>query len=151
MWQLADTPISAPQSVELQLPRLLGDVVLTSACIIYLGGLLPSQRQEALEDWMQMLAQAGIAASPDYNFRRFLELRQQQLLGSMPSDVLAGARPAWRDNLMLMCLSGRPLLIFDPTREGTTLLKSLHGKNARTFYTIHDDGLPEKVCVCIRM
>ncbi|GAX79832.1 hypothetical protein CEUSTIGMA_g7272.t1 [Chlamydomonas eustigma] len=131
-----------------QLPRLLGDATLASACVVYGGPLLPTQRAEAMEVWQAMLAGVGLPVGPPgFNFSRFLEVRRGQLLGSCmrPPDLAAADRAGWTGSLLMLALSRRPPLLIDPHREALQLVLDMHEKGGMTTLYIRDEGLPSKV------
>lgn len=59
--------------------------------------------------------------------------------------AIARCLPSWRENLLLMALSARPPMMYDPAKEGAELLREMFGPNNRVFFTLTDGSIPEKV------
>lgn len=59
--------------------------------------------------------------------------------------AIARCLPSWRENLLLMALSARPPLMYDPAGEGAELLRDMFGPNSRALFTLADGSVPDEV------
>eukprot|EP00002_Diphylleia_rotans_P013196 TRINITY_DN2570_c0_g1_i1.p1 TRINITY_DN2570_c0_g1~~TRINITY_DN2570_c0_g1_i1.p1 ORF type:complete len:3210 (-),score=627.88 TRINITY_DN2570_c0_g1_i1:227-9145(-) len=106
---------------------LVGDVLLSSALISYLGAFTVAYRTAAIESWVGMIRELRIPCSSPFNFIHTLgdslQIRQWQLDG-LPPD-----RFSVENALIVMKTGGRWPLMLDPQGQAAKWIKKMEGPN----------------------
>ncbi|MEW5297332.1 MAG: hypothetical protein WDW36_000548 [Sanguina aurantia] len=136
--------------IERHLPTLIGDATITAASVVYLGPFSCPQRASLQQAWAAALRAASVPVQPVYSFDRFMAIRapQASMLGEwtgLDDAAIARCLPSWRENLLLMALSARPPLMYDPAEEGAELLREMFGHDSRVPFTLTDGSVPDEV------
>ncbi|KAM8972622.1 dynein axonemal heavy chain 2 [Pelodytes ibericus] len=110
---------------------LVGDCLLASAFLSYMGPFLSSYREEILQIWMREIKEVLVPCSPNFSLAKFLSsptmIREWNLQG-LPSDSFSS------DNGVIVTRGNRWPLMIDPQGQATKWIKSMESsKNLRVI------------------
>ncbi len=130
------TKVQADMSVVYQ--NLLGDVLLSSGYIAYLGAVNLVYRQTALKHWEKVCREKNIPCSDDFSLANVLGnpvTIRNWVIDGLPNDSFSV------DNAIIMSVARRWPLLIDPQGQAnnwirvTTILSS---KTSNYKFTLHD-------------
>jgi dynein heavy chain, axonemal len=103
--------------------NIVGDILISSGVIAYLGVFLKSYRDECTNNWAEMLKQFNIKSTPDTSVEKTLgdavRIRQWQIQG-LPQDSFS------TDSAIICDESERWCLFIDPQMQANIWLKNRH-------------------------
>jgi dynein heavy chain len=106
--------------------NLVGDVLISSGIIAYLGVFVQSYRTECIENWGSMLEKFGILASEEYSLQDVLgnpvQIRSWQV-DKLPTDSFSV------DNAIIYDNSDRWPLMIDPQMQANIWIRAMEEKN----------------------
>ncbi|MEW5314683.1 MAG: hypothetical protein WDW38_006158 [Sanguina aurantia] len=117
--QATDNELQVVADIEQHLPTLIGDATITAASVVYLGPFSSPQRASLQQAWVAALRAACVPVQPVYNFDKFMAMLGEW--SGLDDAAIARCLPTWRENLLLMALSARPPLMYDPAGEARSL------------------------------
>ena len=101
---------------------LIGDVTVCAAIIGYLGPFTLLYRNNAIQNWLEVMAARGLVCSENFSLRAVLgepvRIREWQALG-LPSDAYSA------DNGIMISRSSFWPLLFDPQGQASKWIRSL--------------------------
>ena len=104
------------------LKNVLGDIILASANLTYLGVFPEKYRTLLKNDWADLLRKKGIQYNPKFDFLNFIsnqnEIQNWKIFG-LPDDV------TMVENAVIMKYSLRPSLIIDPQDQAIDWIKNM--------------------------
>ena len=108
------------------LKNVLGDIILASANLTYLGVFPEKYRTLLKNDWADLLRKKGIQYNPKFDFLNFIsnqnEIQNWKIYG-LPDDV------TMVENAVIMKYSLRPSLIIDPQDQAIDWIKNMLNDN----------------------
>eukprot|EP00741_Cyanophora_paradoxa_P007767 tig00001206_g7515.t1 len=114
------------ESLGQQYENLVGDVLLSSGIIAYLGVFTLTYRQSVVAEWVEALKARGIPCSPDFSLSRTLgepvKIREWTICG-LPSDRFSV------DNGIIVSKSRRWPLLVDPQGQANKWIKNMEKAN----------------------
>lgn len=106
--------------------HLVGDVLISSGIIAYLGVFIQSYRNECIKTWKEMLDKFGIKSSDEYSLQSVLgnpvQIRSWQIY-KLPTDTFSV------DNAIILDNSDRWPLMIDPQMQANIWIKSMEEHN----------------------
>lgn len=106
--------------------HLVGDVLISSGVIAYLGVFINSYRIDCINNWTEMLTQFGIKSSEEFSLQTVLgnpvQIRSWQI-SKLPSDNFSV------DNAIILHNSDRWPLMIDPQMQANIWIKCLESHN----------------------
>jgi dynein heavy chain len=106
--------------------KLTGDILLSSALVVYLGSEMQEDRQIILQKWMEKCEENQVPFSDNYTLFNVLGdeiTRQAWQLNGLPSDDFS------TDNGIITFTSKRWILMLDPQEIGKKWIQSVEKKN----------------------
>ena len=104
------------------LKNVLGDIILASANLTYLGVFPEKYRSLLKNEWADLLRKKGIQYNPKFDFLNFIsnqnEIQNWKIYG-LPDDV------TMVENAVIMKYSLRPSLIIDPQDQAIDWIKNM--------------------------
>ena len=104
------------------LKNVLGDIILASAYLTYLGVFPEKYRTLLKNEWADLLKKKGIQFNPKFDFLNFIsnqnEIQNWKIFG-LPDDV------TMVENAVIMKYSLRPSLIIDPQDQAIDWIKNM--------------------------
>ena len=104
------------------LKNVLGDIILASANLTYLGVFPEKYRTLLKNEWADLLKKKGIQFNPRFDFLNFIsnqnEIQNWKIYG-LPDDV------TMVENAVIMKYSLRPSLIIDPQDQAIDWIKNM--------------------------
>ena len=104
------------------LKNVLGDIILASANLTYLGVFPEKYRTLLKNEWADLLKKKGIQFNPKFDFLNFIsnqnEIQNWKIYG-LPDDV------TMVENAVIMKYSLRPSLIIDPQDQAIDWIKNM--------------------------
>ena len=106
--------------------KLTGDILLSSALVVYLGSEGQEDRQQILQNWMKKCQENNVPFSDNFSLFNVLGdeiTRQAWQLNGLPSDDFS------TDNGIITFTSKRWILMLDPQEIGKKWIQSVEKKN----------------------
>ena len=127
--------------------NVVGDVVVSSGVVAYLGPFLNKYRQVAVNDWVQMCKDRKIQGSPQFSLEKFLGNPisiQEWKLQNLPSDNFSV------DNSIIMTNSQRWPLLVDPQQQANKWIRNMERANKLLVVRPTEDGYARRIAHAIR-
>ena len=106
--------------------HLVGDILISSGVIAYLGVFVQSYRTECIKNWSEMLKEFGIKCSENFSLQNTLgnpvQIRSWQIF-KLPTDSFSV------ENAIIMDNSDRWPLMIDPQMQANIWIKTLEDSN----------------------
>ena len=106
---------------------ILGDIILCSGIIAYLGAFPSSYREQSIDQWTELCNKSGITVSPSFELRNIVSdeitIGNWTNIFKLPNDSFS------IDNAIIMVNSRRYPLFIDPQVQANRWIKELEGKN----------------------
>eukprot|EP00163_Fabomonas_tropica_P006841 TRINITY_DN1642_c0_g2_i1.p1 TRINITY_DN1642_c0_g2~~TRINITY_DN1642_c0_g2_i1.p1 ORF type:complete len:1585 (+),score=560.99 TRINITY_DN1642_c0_g2_i1:482-4756(+) len=105
---------------------VVGDVLLSSGIIAYLGAFTSAYRNKAIAEWSEKIESLGIPMGQEFKFSEVLSdpvEHQQWVIHGLPNDRFS------IDNAVMLKKSRRWPLIIDPQGQANTWIKSMEKEN----------------------
>ncbi|CAG5135432.1 unnamed protein product, partial [Candidula unifasciata] len=106
--------------------NIIGDVLLSSGVVAYLGPFILDYRQECIQEWFHLCQNQGISVSEAYSLSATLgdpvKIRDWQIAG-LPADNYSV------DNAIIVTCSNRWPLMIDPQGQASKWIKNLEKSN----------------------
>ena len=106
--------------------HLVGDVLISSGIIAYLGVFTQSYRYECIDNWVEMLTKFGIKSSDEFSLQKVLGnpvvIRSWQI-SKLPTDSFS------IDNAIILDNSDRWPLMIDPQMQANIWIKCMEDQN----------------------
>ncbi|KAL0028415.1 hypothetical protein WJX77_005025 [Trebouxia sp. C0004] len=116
---------NSAQQIKATIQLLIGDVLLSAACIAYYGAFPGDYRQELVSGWVEKCKEFGIPVSPDCTLRGVLaspiQVRDWRLWGLPADDVSV-------DNGILVSKGKRWPLMIDPQGQANAWVRNMEGR-----------------------
>ena len=116
-------------------PKVTGDVLISAACIAYLGAFNSVYRNETVAAWVQSNAEAGVPSSATYNFVDAMgdqvKIRQWNIEG-LPKDEFSS------ENAIMLDSARRWPLCIDPTSSANKWVRGMETKNGLLVIKLSD-------------
>ncbi|CAM9220423.1 unnamed protein product [Chrysoparadoxa australica] len=117
------------------LKNLVGNVMLASGCLAYLGPFTSQFRQDMAEQWIKLCKTQGIPVADDFSLQGVLAepvvVRQWQLMG-LPADEFS------TENGMLTTMGRRWPLMIDPQGQANRWVRSMHNDHNLQIIKLSD-------------
>lgn len=110
--------------LRVQYKNLVGDLIISSGIIAYLGVFTGSYRSSCIESWVKQLNEKAIPASEEYSLQTVLgdPMRiREWVMHHLPNDNFS------IDNAIILDQSKRWPLLIDPQTQANTWIKKLEG------------------------
>ena len=115
------------KQLALRYDNVTGDIVLSAGVIAYLGAFISSYRDDAIQQWSQLLSLKGIACSSDFSLRTALgkevEVRSW-IMNRLPNDSFS------IENGIMLFKSNRWPLMIDPQGQANKWIKKMEEHNS---------------------
>lgn len=132
---------------QVTMSTLIGDVILSSAFLAYIGFFDEHYRQSLMKKWMGHLKKVGIRYKDDLSVVEYLATPDQQLnwqANSLPADRLSV------ENAIMMERFNRYPLIIDPSGQATTFLMNLYKEKRITKTSFLDSAFMKNLESALR-
>ena len=120
---------------DLRIANIIGDILLASGSIAYLGPFTSEYRTELLKEWMESISRLKIPHSENPTLWEALgdsvQLREWEING-LPKDSLS------RDNAVMMQYSRRWPLLIDPQGQANKWIRNLEKENSLDIVKLSD-------------
>ncbi|GAX73618.1 hypothetical protein CEUSTIGMA_g1069.t1 [Chlamydomonas eustigma] len=127
---------------------LVGDVLLSAACISYMGAFTGSYRQKLVQSWILGCQEREIPASPSFSLQDTLssqvQIREWNVQG-LPSD------PVSTDNGILVTMGSRWPLMIDPQDQANRWIKAKETRNGLRSIRAGDPNIMRTLESCVRI
>jgi dynein heavy chain len=115
--------------LEEQIGYLVGDCLVASACLSYIGPFLSQYREELVQKiWLQQVRELNVPCNPDFTFALFLSrpttVRGWNIQG-LPSDSFS------TENGVIVTRGSRWPLMVDPQGQAMKWVKNMEGKRLK--------------------
>lgn len=118
------------------LAQVLGDVLLSSACVTYIGPYTIAYRHAIIDDWKKKCSELHIPFTSDYSLVQTLcspiQLREWSSFG-LPLDNFS------QENGAILANASRYPLLIDPQTQAVKWIKGMEQKNNLKIIQISDD------------
>lgn len=135
------------KSFETQISTLVGDVLIAAAFLAYAGLYDQQFRKAMVEDWINQLAQSGIAFKPHNPVTEYLSNADERLAwqrNSLPVDDLC------TENAIILKRFNRYPLIIDPSGRITEFLQKESKERKLTVTSFLDDSFVKQLESALR-
>ncbi len=112
-----------------QMKNLVGDTLLSSGFLTYLGFLDHQERKLLVEDWRDILHSMQVPSTPDLSFVEYLSQPAERLhwaASELPSDALCV------ENAIILSRFNRFPLIIDPSGQAASFIINYFNANPKT-------------------
>ena len=126
-WQAASERLQAASE------SVVGDIMLSSGVIAYLGAFTAGYRQEAVELWTAALRERGILCAEQFEMREILgdEVQiRKWTIDKLPNDSFS------IDNAIMMQNSARWPLMIDPQGQANKWIRNTYGSGESTLRVV---------------
>ena len=131
-----------------QITALLGDVLLSAACISYFGAFTGTYRVEMVKLWLDKARAAGIPCSADCSLVATMgdavAIRDWQICG-LPTDAVS------TDNAILVTRGKRWPLMIDPQEQAKKWVKKMEERNKLAVTRLTNPNMLRTLESCIRI
>jgi dynein heavy chain len=113
--------------LETKFVNITGDIVISSGLIAYMGAFMSNYREDAIEQWSQLLNSKGIPCSSNFNLRDTLGSPLEisgWIIKKLPNDSFS------IDNGIMMKRSNRWPLFIDPQLQANKWIKKMEEPNS---------------------
>ncbi|XP_067125111.1 dynein axonemal heavy chain 6 isoform X2 [Centruroides vittatus] len=136
------------QENENKLAVVIGDSLLSAACIAYLGAFTNEFRASIIKEWINKSIKLDIPVSTEFNLIRFMtnpyEIQQWESYG-LPRDAQS------RENAILITRGKRWSLIIDPQKQANHWIKCMEQNNSLKVLKFSDDDFLLNLENCVRL
>lgn len=150
--KLSDEEVAWAQSLEINKAKktcLVGDIIIASGVIAYLGVFSVDYRAEAIENWVSLMKSFEIKSSEEFKLQNVLGIPtkiQQWKIDNLPDEDFAV------DNGIIMNNSERWPLMLDPQMQGNIWVKTMEKQELRSIKPTMDGKAMSRILeVCIPM
>lgn len=113
------------KNLAIELQNAVGDVMLASGCVAYLGAFTSNYRQELMKTWEKKCKQYSIPASSNFSLINILadqyEIRMWNTFG-LPRDLIS------TENAILVSRTSRWPLMVDPQEQANRWIKNMEAE-----------------------
>jgi dynein heavy chain len=131
-----------------QITALLGDALISAACISYYGAFTGSYRQEMVDSWLSACQGRSIPVSADFTLTGVLgdpvQIRDWQIAG-LPTDAVS------TDNAILVTRGKRWPLLIDPQEQAKKWIKAQEAKAKLAVTRFTNPNWLRTLETCIRI
>ena len=139
---------AAVERYDAQLKALVGDVLLSAACISYYGAFTGGYRADMVTAWLEAARVRGIPVSPDFSLAGTLgdavQVRDWQIAG-LPTDAVS------TDSAILVTRGKRWPLMIDPQEQAKRWIKNMETKNKLQVTRFTNGRWLQTLESCIRL
>ncbi len=136
------------QKFDEQITALLGDVLLSAACISYFGAFTGTYRADMVTSWLDSMREKGIPCSPDCSLVATMgdpvAIREWQIAG-LPTDAVS------TDNGILVTRGKRWPLMIDPQEQAKKWVKNMEARNKLSITRLNNPNMLRTLESCIRL
>uniref|UniRef100_A0A1B6CU24 AAA+ ATPase domain-containing protein n=1 Tax=Clastoptera arizonana TaxID=38151 RepID=A0A1B6CU24_9HEMI len=148
---LGNEQIRWEQSVEafkIQLINLIGDVLLSAACVAYMGAFTSDYREELIHMWLKKIKELEIPVSSSFSLTTVLadsyEIRMWNSFGLPRDDVST-------ENAILVTQAGRWPLMIDPQEQANRWIRQMEANNNLKIVKLTDSNFMRILEASIRL
>eukprot|EP01012_Entosiphon_sulcatum_P032727 TRINITY_DN4157_c0_g1_i1.p1 TRINITY_DN4157_c0_g1~~TRINITY_DN4157_c0_g1_i1.p1 ORF type:complete len:4195 (-),score=848.52 TRINITY_DN4157_c0_g1_i1:38-11479(-) len=127
--------------------KILGDVLVSSGMIAYLGPFTSKYRAELADQWVKLCKQKGLPGSEVYDMSNFLgdklKIQEWKMFG-LPSDAFSV------DNAIICSWTRRWPLLIDPQGQGNNWVKNMGRSSKLVTLRPSDSDYHKSLIQCIR-
>lgn len=135
------------EELAVRLRDLLGDVLISSGFIAYLGGYTQSYREATIMQWIQHCHSLGISTSPRFVFHKVLGeplAIRNWIIAGLPNDSFS------IDNAVMVRTSRRWPLMIDPQGQANNWIRRMEEQNGLVVLKLTDAGFHRQLEMAIR-
>eukprot|EP00930_Biecheleria_cincta_P074768 TRINITY_DN6197_c0_g1_i1.p1 TRINITY_DN6197_c0_g1~~TRINITY_DN6197_c0_g1_i1.p1 ORF type:complete len:4188 (+),score=808.10 TRINITY_DN6197_c0_g1_i1:1794-12566(+) len=117
-WEISSTNLGA------QFANLVGDVLIASGIIAYLGCFLAKYRNESVTSWIDLMRKNKLPSSAKFELRRVIGedvIIRQWVIDKLPNDAVSV------DNALVLSKSARWPLMIDPQIQANKWIRNTNG------------------------
>jgi dynein heavy chain len=148
---LADEQVRWTESVgrfEQMIADLVGDVLISAACISYYGAFTGPYREQLVKRWHERTLEVGIPCSPTFSLLSTMgdpvQVREWQING-LPTDSVS------TDNAILVTRGKRWPLMIDPQEQAKRWIKNTEAKSGLAVTRLTNPNMLRTLENCIRI
>lgn len=133
---------------QIQLGNLIGDIVVASACVAYVGAFTSNYRKELIVQWVEKCKEFGIPSSDSFSLITVLadpyEIRMWNTC-SLPRDEVS------TENAILVTQAGRWPLMIDPQEQANRWIRQMEEPNDLRIVKLTDGNFMRILESAIRL
>jgi dynein heavy chain len=150
--KLSDEEVAWAESLEVNRQKMtciVGDIIIASGVIAYLGVFSEDYRMEAIENWVSLMKSFEIKSSDEFRLQNVLGIPtkiQQWKIDNLPDEDFAV------DNAIIMDNSDRWPLMLDPQMQGNLWIRTKEKQDLKFIKpTMDAKKIDQTLKVCIPM